>query len=86
MCSINPITFGVVTFSSFTNTGLIKCLIVGINGYHMNNHIYSTLFKTQEREPDRRSREIEQRKESQKTQTQTKQQGHVTLSTECTCI
>ena len=32
----------------------------------MNNHIYSTLFKTQEREPDRRSKEIEQRKESQK--------------------
>ena len=48
----------------------------------MNNHIYSTLFKTQEREPDRRSKEIEQRKESQNTHTQTKQQGHVTLSTE----
>ena len=45
----------------------------------MNNHTYSTLFKTQERESDRRSKEIEQ---SQKTQTQTKQQGHVTLSTE----
>ena len=29
----------------------------------MNNHIYSTLFKTQERESDRRSKEIEQRKE-----------------------
>ena len=27
----------------------------------MNNHIYSTLFKTQERETDRRSKEIEQR-------------------------
>ena len=38
------------------------------------------IFKTQEREPDRRSKEIELRKESQKTQT--KQQGHVTLSTE----
>ena len=48
----------------------------------MNNHIYSTLFKTQERESDRRSKEIEQRKESQKIHTQTKQQGHVTLSTE----
>ena len=47
---------------------------------HTNNHIYSTLFKTQERKPDKRSKEIEQRKESQK-QTQTKQQGHVTLST-----
>ena len=35
----------------------------------MNNHIYSTLFKTQERESDRRSKEIEQRKESQKTHT-----------------
>ena len=28
----------------------------------MNNHIYSTLFKIQERKSDRRSREIEQRK------------------------
>ena len=43
-------------------------------------HEQSTLFKTQERESDRRSKEIEQRKESQKTQT--KEQGHVTLSTE----
>ena len=34
-----------------------------------NNHIYSTLFKTQEREPDRRSKEIERRKESQNTHT-----------------
>ena len=50
--------------------------------YFMNNHIYSTLFKTQERESNRRSKEIEQRKESQNTHTQTKQQGHVTLSTE----
>ena len=33
---------------------------------NMNNHIYSTLLKTQERESDRRSKEIEQRKESQK--------------------
>ena len=32
----------------------------------MNNHIYSTLFKTEERESDRSSKEIEQRKESQK--------------------
>ena len=50
-------------------------------GTYMNNHIYSTLFKTQERESDRRSKEIEQRMESQKN-TQTKQEGHVTLSTE----
>ena len=35
----------------------------------MNNHIYSTLFKIQERKSDRRSREIEQRKESQNTHT-----------------
>ena len=48
----------------------------------MNKHIYSTLFKTQERESDRRCKEIEQRKESQNTHTQTKQQGLVTLSTE----
>ena len=35
----------------------------------MNNHIYtcSTLFKIQERKPDRSSKEIEQRKESQNT-------------------
>ena len=31
--------------------------------------LYSTLFKTQERESDRRSKEIEQRKETQKTHT-----------------
>ena len=37
--------------------------------YIMNDHIYSTLFKTQERESDRRSKEIEQRKESQKKNT-----------------
>ena len=36
---------------------------------YMNCHIYSTLFKTQERE-DRRSKEIEQRKESQNTHKQ----------------
>ena len=47
----------------------------------MNNDIYITLFKTQERESDRRSKEIEQRKNRKKTHTQTKQ-GHVTLSTE----
>ena len=41
---------------------------------HMNNHIYSTLFKIQERKSDRRSREVEQRKELQNTHT-----GHVTL-------
>ena len=51
----------------------------------MNNNIYSTLFKTQERKSDRRSKEIEQRKESQKNK-QTKQQGHVTLSTELQSI
>ena len=33
----------------------------------MTNHIYSTLFKIQERKSDRRSKEIEQRKESQNT-------------------
>ena len=33
----------------------------------MDNHIYSTLFKIQERKSDRRSKEIEQRKESQNT-------------------
>ena len=33
----------------------------------MNNHIYSTLFKIQERKSDRRSKEIEQRNESQNT-------------------
>ena len=37
---------------------------------YMNNHIYSTLFKTEERESDRRSKETEQRKESQKTKKQ----------------
>ena len=41
----------------------------------MNNHIYSALFKTLERESDRRSKEIEQRKELQKY-TQTKQQNN----------
>ena len=49
---------------------------------YVNSHIYSTLFKTQERESDRRSKEIEQRKESQKTHIQTKQQGHMTLIAE----
>ena len=42
----------------------------------MNNHIYSTLFKIQERESDRSSKEIEQRKESQNTQNKDE---HVTL-------
>ena len=37
--------------------------------WDMNNHIYSTLFKIQERKSDRRSREIEQRKELQNTHT-----------------
>ena len=40
-----------------------------VYGIYMNNHIYSTLFKIQERKSDRRSREIEQRKESQNTHT-----------------
>ena len=35
-------------------------------GFDTNNHICSTLFKTQERESDISSKEIEQRKESQK--------------------
>ena len=48
----------------------------------MNNHIYSTLFNTQERESDRRSKEIEQRKELQKQNTKKKKKGYVTLSTE----
>ena len=43
---------------------------------HMNNHIYSTLFKIQERKSDRRNREIEQRKELQNTHIK---QGIVTL-------
>ena len=34
---------------------------------HMNNLIYSTLLEIQERKSDRRSKEIEQRKESQNT-------------------
>ena len=49
----------------------------------VNKHsfwVYFSLFKRQQREPDR-SKEIEQRKESQNTRTQTKQ-GHVTLSTD----
>ena len=33
----------------------------------MNHHIHSTLFKIQERKSDIRSKEIEQRKESQNT-------------------
>ena len=41
---------------------------------YKNNHIYSTLFKTQERKSDGRNKEVEQRKESQNTHTK---QGHV---------
>ena len=42
---------------------LAHCLYVHVcNIIYMNNHIYSTLFKIQERKSDRRSREIEQRK------------------------
>ena len=37
--------------------------------YIWTYNIYSTLFKTQERESDRRRKEIEQRKESPKTHT-----------------
>ena len=62
----------------FTEQGLLTAR--GIWYTHENNHIYSTLFKTQERESDRSSKEIEQ-KESQK-HTKKQQQGHVTLSTE----
>ena len=57
-----------VLFCSSIPTFLFIFLNVFIYLY-MNNHIYSTLFKTQEREPDRRSKEIEQRKESQNTHT-----------------
>ena len=47
-----------------------KHVHIVVNMYiFMNNHIYSTLFKIQERKSDRRSREIEQRKESQNTHT-----------------
>ena len=47
----------------------------------VNNHIYSTLFKIQERKSDRRSKEIEQRNRAKKgiIQTHTHEQGHVTL-------
>ena len=52
----------------------------------MNNHIYSTLFKTQERESDRRSKEIEQRKESQThTHKQDNKHMHVYLRNEQHC-
>ena len=51
-----------------------------IEQHYINNHIYSTLFKTQQTQSHTRRKEIEQRKESHKTHT--KQQGHVTLSTE----
>ena len=44
----------------------------------MNNHIYSTLFKIQERKADRRSKEIEQRKESQNT--------HIKQGQTCDCL
>ena len=47
----------------------IRTYIVIVKYTTMNNHIYSRLFKTQERESDRRSKEIEQRKESQNTYT-----------------
>ena len=41
--------------------------VICIFYFLMNNHIYSTLFKIQERKSDRRNKEIEQRKESQNT-------------------
>ena len=42
------------------------------NSFHASHeqYIYSTIFKTQERESDRSSKEIEQRKESQNTHKQ----------------
>ena len=46
--------------------GSKRSICVNVDYICMNNHIYSTLFKTQERESDRRSKEVEQRKESQK--------------------
>ena len=61
----------------------VGCFIRGAGIYvhtysiYMKNHIYSTLFKIQERKSDR-SRDIEQRKELQNTHTHIKQ-GHVTL-------
>ena len=48
---------------------LVSVFFVCPLSVYMNNHIYSTLFKTQERESSRRSKEIEQRKESQKIHT-----------------
>ena len=47
-------------------------VVTAMQCIYMNNHIYSTLFKTQERESDRRSKEIEQRKESQKNTNKTR--------------
>ena len=47
----------------------LNIMDVNINGFT----VYSTLFKIQERKSDRRSKEIEQRKESQN------KDGHVTL-------
>ena len=44
--------------------------------YSMNNHIYSTLFKIQERKSDRRSREIAKKGITKHTHIK---QGHVTL-------
>ena len=50
--------------------GINSCVgVIVLQSTYMNNHIYSTLFKIQERKSDRRSREIEQRKESQNTHT-----------------
>ena len=46
-----------------------RLIEVQYDDVNMNNHIYSTLFKIQERKSDRRSREIEQRKESQNAHT-----------------
>ena len=47
---------------------------------YMNNHIYSTLFKTQERGIEEAKKYSKER--NHKKHTQTKPQGHVTLSTE----
>ena len=49
--------------------GSVYIYSVGCSVKVHEHHIYSTLFKTQERKSDRTSKEIEQRKESQNTHT-----------------
>ena len=48
------------------NTGIVCVCVCFV---HVCMHEQSILFKTQERESDRRSKEIEQIKETQKTHT-----------------